>query len=115
MATAILVPIALVVVDYSRIDWGVIGLLVAAGLLSSAIPYSLDTFILRRITPRLYAIITSFGPVVATLFGVLVLHEHFTPLQLAGILIVCAAAGVTIVTQRDHPRSELESTAETIP
>ena len=47
-------------------------------MLSSALPYSLDTFILRRITPRLYAIITSFGPVIAALFGWLVLSETFT-------------------------------------
>jgi inner membrane transporter RhtA len=115
VATILLLPIALFVVDYSRLDWRVVGLLVAAGVLSSAIPYSLDTFILRRIPPRLYAIITSFGPVIATVFGVLVLGEHFTALQLAGIVIVCLAAGVTIATAKERPRSELESTAETIP
>ncbi|GAA1444596.1 EamA family transporter [Leifsonia poae] len=115
VATVVLLPIALIIVDYSRLDWTVIGLLVAAGILSSAIPYSLDTFILRRIPPRLYAVITSFGPVIATMFGVLVLHEHFSAVQLAGIVIVCLAAGVTIATQREHPRSDLEGTAETIP
>ncbi|WP_295117826.1 DMT family transporter [uncultured Leifsonia sp.] len=115
VATALTVPLALVVVDYARIDWRVAGLLLAAGILSSAVPYSLDTFILRRITPRLYAVITSFGPVIATLFGVLVLGEHFEPVQLAGIALVCVAAGVTIATQRERPRSPLEATAETIP
>lgn len=115
VATVVTVPIALAVVDYSRIDWRVAGLLLAAGVLSSAIPYSLDTFILRRITPRLYAVITSLGPVIATVFGVIVLDERFTAIQFAGIVIVCLAAGVTIVTQRDAPRSDLESTAESIP
>jgi len=115
VSTVLTVPLALVVVDVSRIDWRVIGLLLAAGVLSSALPYSLDTFILRRITPRLYAVITSFGPVIATVFGVLVLGERFTLVQLAGIVVVCVAAGITIVTQREHPRSELEATAETIP
>ncbi|WP_235500434.1 EamA family transporter [Leifsonia sp. Root227] len=115
VATIILLPIALVVVDYSRLNWPVIGMLVAAGVLSSAIPYSLDTFILRRITPRLYAIITSLGPAIATLFGVLVLHERFSGVQLLGIAVVCFAAGVTIATQRDQQKSDLESTAEAIP
>jgi inner membrane transporter RhtA len=115
VATVLTLPIALAVVDYARLDWRVIGLLLALGVLSSAVPYSLDTFILRRITPRLYAVITSFGPVVATVFGVLVLGESFTLLQLAGIVVVCLAAGITIATQRDHGRSELEATAETIP
>ena len=112
VATAILLPIALIVVDYSQLDLRVIALLVTAGVLSSAIPYSLDTFILRRIPPRLYAIITSFGPVIAAIFGVLVLGESFTPVQVAGIVVVCLAAGVTIATQREHPRSDLETTAE---
>lgn len=115
VATVLTVPIALVVVDYSRVDWRVAGLLLAAGVLSSALPYSLDTFILRRITPRLYAIITSFGPVVATVFGVLVLGETFALVQLAGIVVVCAAAGVSIATQRERPRSELEAAAESVP
>jgi inner membrane transporter RhtA len=115
VATVLTLPIALAVVDATRLDWRVIGLLLALGVLSSAIPYSLDTFILRRITPRLYAVITSFGPVVATVFGVLVLGESFTLLQLAGIVVVCLAAGITIATQRDRTRSELEAAAETIP
>jgi inner membrane transporter RhtA len=115
VATVLTVPVALVVIDYSRLDWGVLGLLLALGVLSSALPYSLDTFILRRISPRLYAIITSFGPVVATVFGVLVLHESFTLVQLAGIVIVCVAAGAAIATQRERPRSDLEAAAESIP
>lgn len=115
VATVLTVPLALIVVDYSRIDWRVAGLLLTAGILSSAVPYSLDTFILRRITPRLYAVITAFGPVIATLFGVLVLGEHFALVQLAGIVVVCVAAAVSIATQREHPRSDLEATAETIP
>lgn len=115
VATIILLPIALFVVDYSRLNWPVLGMLVAAGVLSSAIPYSLDTFILRRITPRLYAVITSLGPAIATLFGVIVLHESFSGVQLLGIAVVCVAAGVTIATQRDHPKSDLESAAEAIP
>ena len=115
VATVLTVPLALIVVDYSRIDWRVAGLLLTAGILSSAVPYSLDTFILRRITPRLYAVITSFGPVIATLFGVLVLGEHFALVQVVGIVVVCVAAGVSIATQREHARSDLEATAETIP
>ena len=59
--------------------------------------------------------LTRLTVVIATLFGVLVLGEHFEPVQLAGIALVCVAAGVTIATQRERPRSPLEATAETIP
>ena len=81
------------VVDWSTFNWTVVGLLVAGGILSSALPYSLDTFILRRITPRLYAIITSCGPAIAAVFGVLILSESLDPLQMLGIVAVCTAGG----------------------
>jgi len=115
VSLVLLVPLALVTVDYSKLNWGVIGLLVAVGVLSSAFPYTLDTFILRRITPRLYAIITSFGPVVAAVFGVLVLGESLLLQQQIAIVVVCAAAGAAIATQREQPVSDLERTARAIP
>jgi inner membrane transporter RhtA len=114
VALGILLPIALFVVDWSTFSWYAVGLLVAGGILSSALPYSLDTFILRRITPRLYAIITSCGPAIAAVFGVLILNESLDPLQVLGIVAVCAGAAVAIATQREKPTSELEASAHTI-
>lgn len=111
VALVLLAPIALAVVEWSAFTWAVVGLLVAGGILSSALPYSLDTFILRRITPRLYSIITSCGPAIAAGFGVLVLGESFGALQVLGIVAVCAAAGVAIATQQDQPTTDLEATA----
>ena len=112
VSLALMLPLAIATFDPSVMDWQVIGLLLAVGVLSSALPYSLDTFILRRITPRLFAIITSFGPVIAAIFGWLVLSETFTVVEVIAIAVVCAAAGIAIATQRDRPRSELERTAE---
>ena len=115
VSLVLLVPLALVTTDFATLNWGVVGLLVAVGVLSSAFPYTLDTFILRRITPRLYAIITSFGPVFGALFGVLVLGESLLLQQQLAILAVCVAASVSIATQRDTPVSDLERTARAIP
>lgn len=117
VSLAILVPPALLTLDMTAIDWNVVALLVGVAILSSALPYSLDTYILRRITPRLYAIITSFGPVVAAVFGWLILHEQFTLLEVLAIAIVCAAAGTAIATQRDRPAPEppLEQLATNLP
>ncbi|TFD80752.1 EamA family transporter [Cryobacterium sp. Sr8] len=115
VSLALLVPLALITVDWALLDWRILGLLLAVGALSSAFPYTVDTFILRRITPRLYAIITSFGPVIAAVFGFLVLGETFTALQQVAILVVCVAAGAAIATQRERPRSDLELTAGAIP
>ncbi|TFV98546.1 EamA family transporter [Leifsonia flava] len=112
VSLVLLVPAALFTLDVSVIDWRVLGLLLAIGVLSSALPYSLDTFILRRITARVYAIITSFGPVIAAIFGWLILAEQFTLVQVLAIALVCGAAGTALATQRDAPTSDLEMTAE---
>jgi inner membrane transporter RhtA len=114
VSLTLLVPFALITVDYSRLNWAILGLLAAIGVLSSAFPYTLDTFILRRITPRLYAVITSFGPVVAAGFGFLILGESFTLQQQIAIVVVCVAAGVSIATQRERPKSDLERTADAL-
>lgn len=111
VSLVLLLPIAVITIDLGTLNWGVIGLLVATGVLSSAVPYSLDTMILRRITPRLYAIITSFGPVIAAIFGWLILNEEFSLHQQIAIVVVCLAAGTAIATQREPPKSDLEQTA----
>lgn len=115
VALAIIGPAALIVVDYSVIDWRVFGLLIATGLLCSAIPYSLDTVVLRRITPRLYAILTSFAPVIAAVFGWLILGQGLSPLQQGAIVLVCAAAVTAFATQRTPPTSDLETAAAAAP
>jgi inner membrane transporter RhtA len=108
----LIAPLAIATLSSAEFDWAVIGLLLAIGVLCSALPYSLDTFILRRITPRLFAIITSFGPATGAIFGWLVLGETFTLVQAIAIGMVCIAAAVAIATQRDHPVSQLEHSAE---
>jgi inner membrane transporter RhtA len=108
----LLLPFAVLTLDPSALDWPVIWLLLAIGVLCSALPYSLDTFILRRITPRIYAIITSLGPAIAAIFGALVLGERFTWVEVFAIALVCSAAAVAIATQREPPSSDLERSAE---
>lgn len=115
ISLAIVVPLALAVVDYSAIDWRVVGLLVAVGVLSSAIPYSLDLVVLRRITPRLYSIITSCAPVMAAFFGLLVLGQELTVLQVAAVVLVSVSAATAFATQREQTVTALEVTAATTP
>ena len=114
VSLALILPLAILGISSADFSWEIAGLLLAIGVLSSAIPYALDTFILRRITARLYAIITSFGPVVAAIFGWIVLGERLGAVQLFAILLVCAAAGTAIATQRPAAASDLEKTAEGI-
>jgi inner membrane transporter RhtA len=69
----------------------------AVGVLSSAIPYSLDLLALRRLPTPVFGVLTSLNPAVAALAGWLVLAQHVPGRQFAGIaLVMIASAGVTL-------------------
>ncbi len=79
-----------------------LGLLVA--ILSSAIPYTLETEALRRIDERVFGVLTSLEPAVAAIAGWLIIDQRLGAMQLAGIACVTAASvGVT----RTEPEPEL--------
>lgn len=64
----------------------------AVGLLASAVPYTLDLAALRRVTPRLFGLLSSTEPAVAALAGLLVLGEALGPRQTAAVTLVCVAS-----------------------
>lgn len=64
----------------------------AVGLLASAIPYTLDLAALRRVTPRLFGLLSSTEPAVAALAGLMVLGESLGPRQTAAVALVCIAS-----------------------
>lgn len=70
------------------------GLLVA--LLSSVIPYTVETEALRRMDARVFGVLMSLEPAVAALAGWIVIAQRPDLLQAAGIaLVVVASIGVT--------------------
>lgn len=66
------------------------GLLVA--ILSSALPYSLEMVAMARLPQRTFGILMSLEPAIAALFGLVMLGETLTMLQLAAIACVIAAS-----------------------
>ena len=83
----------------------------AVGLLSSALPYSLEMEALRRITPSLFGVLMSLEPAAATLAGFAVLGQSLGARQLGGIaLVVCASLGATLArpVRGDPIRDEIE-------
>jgi inner membrane transporter RhtA len=66
------------------------------GLLSSAIPYSLETEALRRIPRHVFGVLMSLEPAVAALAGFLVLGQSLDARELAAVaLVVAASAGAS--------------------
>ena len=72
----------------------VIGTGIAAGLLSSVIPYRLEMEPLRRIPARIFGIWMSLEPAVAALVGLVLLGEALAPREWAAIgCVIVASAG----------------------
>ncbi len=68
----------------------------AVGILSSAIPYSLEVEALRRIAPAIFGVLMSLEPAVGALAGLLVLGQHLGARALVGIaLVVIASIGAS--------------------
>jgi inner membrane transporter RhtA len=71
--------------------------IVALGVLSAALPFSLEMAALRRLTARAYGVLASLEPAIATVVGVLALGQrlHATD-ALATLLVVTASVGATV-------------------
>ncbi|HWR85691.1 MAG TPA: EamA family transporter [Rhodoglobus sp.] len=85
----------------------VLFLLVAAG--TSAIPYALEYVALRRMPTRVFGILSSLGPAMAALAGLVVLRQQLGWTQLlALVLVTVASVGVTLTARRTPPAPVLD-------
>lgn len=68
----------------------------AVALLSSVIPYSLETEALRRIPRHVFGVLMSLEPALAALAGLVVLGQELAARQVVAIaLVIAASAGAT--------------------
>jgi inner membrane transporter RhtA len=75
----------------------------AVGLLSSAIPYTLEVESLRRIAAPVFGVLMSLEPAVAALAGFLVLGQGMSMRTLIGVALVVAASVGASRRAREQP------------
>ncbi len=69
----------------------------AVGLLSSVVPFSLELEALRRIPVRVFGVLMSLEPAMATLVGLVVLGERLgIRAVVAVVCVTVAAAGASL-------------------
>lgn len=79
-----------------RVLW--IGLVVA--VLAALVPFSVELVALRSVPPRVFGVLMSMSPVVATLSGFVLLDERLTATQITGMCVVIAASMATVLSAR---------------
>jgi inner membrane transporter RhtA len=83
-------------------DPQLVGAAVGVGLLSSALPWSLELEALRRLPTRVFGVVLALEPAVAALAGFVFLHEHLHLRAWIAIgLVVVASAGAALEIRRE--------------
>ncbi len=103
IGTAVLGPPAVALGGHALLDPHVVVLGIVVGLLSSAVPYSLEMVALRRIPARIFGILMSLEPGVAAVAALVLLGEVLTPGQWFAIACVVVASVGATRTDRDPP------------
>lgn len=80
-AAVITAPFGIYELSSRPITLSIFGYAVGIGIFSSAIPYSLEMFALKRLPAKNFGILMSLEPAVAAFWGLCILGEHLTSLQ----------------------------------
>lgn len=103
VATMILLPFGIVQGGANLLDPRLLALGAAVAMLSSAIPYSLELEALRRLPARVFGVLMSLEPAMATLAGLVVLGELLGARELVAVALVVAASAGAARTAGDTP------------
>ena len=94
LGALLMAPWGIVSAGHHLRDPQLVGAAVGVGLLSSALPWSLELEALRRLPPHVFSVVLSLEPALAALAGFVFLHEHLHTRAWAAIaLVVVASAG----------------------
>ncbi|MGJ5756015.1 inner membrane transporter RhtA [Streptomyces puniciscabiei] len=74
------------------LDPSTLAVAAAVAVLSSVLPYTLQLEALRRLTPRVFGVLTSLEPAIGALIGLLFLGQHLAVAQWAGVAAVALAS-----------------------
>jgi inner membrane transporter RhtA len=104
VGTVVLLPVGMAEAGYALLDPWLLLAGLGVALLSSAVPYSLEMQALRRLPTRVFGVLMSLEPAVATLIGFAVLNEVLDLRDVAAVVLVtAAAAGASLFASQGAP------------
>lgn len=104
VSTLVTAPIGIGTAGSELLHWQVLLVGLAIAVLSSVLPYSLETLALRRMRPAVFGILMSLEPAVAATAGFLVLRQQLAVIQLIGMIcVVGASIAITRTARTEAP------------
>lgn len=99
-------PVLVPIVMDGRFAGAPVGYAIAAGVLSSVVPYAADLTALRFVPPRFFGVFMSIHPVLAALVGMVLLGQGLDGHEWTGIaVVVLANAAAVLVAGPRHTAS----------
>jgi inner membrane transporter RhtA len=99
----VIVPIGIAHAGVALFSPGLLPAGCAVALLSSALPYSLEMYALRRLPTRTFGVLMSLSPALGALSGLCFLAERLSAIQWAAIASIMLASGGSAATSRPPP------------
>ena len=101
VAALVLVPVGALSQGLALISWEVLPLGLLVGVLSSALPYSLEMVALRNMPTQAFSVLMSLEPAIAALAGFVILSEYLSALQWGAIgLVIVASIGSSMTPKK---------------
>jgi len=92
VAALVVLPAGVAAASPAMLDVPLLLRALLVALLSSALPYTLEMFVLKRLPHRIFGILMSVEPAIAALFGLVILGERLSLVQCAAIACVILAS-----------------------
>lgn len=103
VAALIVLPAGIAAAGPRLLDIALLPRAVLVAVLSSALPYTLEMFVLKRLPHRTFGVLMSVEPAIAALFGLVLLGERLSVVQCAAIgCVIFASLGSVAGMARDR-------------
>lgn len=101
VASLFVIPFGIITEGEKLFNLSFLPTAIAIAILSSALPYTLEMFALKKIPAKTFGILMSLEPALAALFGHLYLKEYLGTIEFTAIFfVICASLGSTLTSRK---------------
>jgi inner membrane transporter RhtA len=107
IAAVMVLPVGVIAAGRNLLSWEAARTAIAIAILSSALPYSLEMYALKRMPAQVFGVLMSIEPAIGALSGLVFLSERLSSLQWVGIGLIMMASTGSVLGRITEPAPEL--------